>query len=294
MAATHEQHEVRPWWLLLPTLTLYAVTFVLPLLVVVVESLKVGGTAAVLGAEPLTLENYRAFLSDGVTLRVFLSTVRLAVLITATCLILGYPLALFMRRAGPQMRIVALALVVSPLLTSVIVRNVAWLLVLGREGLVNGAFHAAGLIDTPLPLVYNTFGVVVGVAHVYLAFLILPVFGSLLAIDPAVEESALSLGAPPWRVFLHVTLPLSLPGVIAGATLVFILSMGVYLTPVILGGSFVNTLPMIITDLVRNQFDWSRASAFAVVLLVFIGAVLAMSQRLERRFNRMRGEEPTR
>jgi putative spermidine/putrescine transport system permease protein len=196
-----------------------------------------------------------------------------------------------MRRAGPRLRIVVLALVVSPLLTSVIVRNVAWLLVLGNEGLINTTLRALGIIDQPLPLLYNTFGVVVGVTHVYLSFVVLPLFASLLAIDPSLEENAASLGASPWRIFAHVTLPLSLPGLVAGMTLVFILSMGIYLTPVIMGGSFVTTLAMTITDLVRNQYDWSRAAAFSVMLLAFIGAVLALSYATTRQLSRARGRE---
>jgi len=286
------EHGIRPWWLLLlPVLTLYALALVLPLIVVVGESFSTTSAATALARSSLTFDNYRAFASDGVTLRVFFATVRLAALITMTCVVLGYPLALFMRRAGSRLRIVILALVVSPLLTSVIVRNVGWLLILGREGLINAALRSAGVIDSPLPLLYNTFGVVIGVTHVYLAFLVLPLFANLIAIDPALEESASSLGAPPWRVFLHVTLPLSLSGIIAGATLVFILSMGVYLTPVIMGGGFVITLPMIITDLVRNQYDWSRASAFSMVLLIFVGAILVLSQGAERRLTRARIEE---
>jgi putative spermidine/putrescine transport system permease protein len=288
------QHAIRLEWLLLPTLVLYALAFVLPLVVLIGESFSTSLATTALARSSLTFDNYRAFASDGVTLRVFLTTVRLAALITMACVVLGYPLALFLRRVGPRLRIVVLALVVSPLLTSVIVRNVGWLLILGREGLVNAALRGAGVIDSPLPLLYNTFGVVLGVTHVYLAFLVLPLLASLTAIDPSVEESASSLGAPPWRVFLHVTLPLSLPGIIAGATLVFILSMGVYLTPVIMGGGFVNTLPMIITDLVRNQYDWSRASAFAVVLLIFVGAILVLSQDIQRRLTPARAEERVR
>jgi putative spermidine/putrescine transport system permease protein len=197
-----------------------------------------------------------------------------------------------MRRTGPVMRLVALTIVVSPLLTSVIVRNVAWLLVLGREGMVNTLLRQAGLIEAPLPLLYNTFGVVVGVTHVYLAFLVLPVFSALLAIDPAVEQAAASLGASRFTVFRRVTLPLSMAGVIAGSSLVFVLTMGVYLTPVIMGGSFVTTLPMVMTDLVRTQFDFSRAAAFAVVLLIFIAVILIISSRAERRIEAMRGEMP--
>ena len=280
------QGSGRLWWLLVPTLVLYAIAFAIPLVVLLVESFRSNATPAA-----LTFANYQAFAFDGITLRVFFSTIRLAGLITLGCFLLGYPLALFMRRAGTRLRIILLTIVVSPLLTSVIVRNVGWLLVLGREGLINQALRSLGLIDSALPLLYNTFGVVLGVVHVYLAFLVLPLFGSLVAIDPAVEESASSLGAAPWRVFLHVTLPLSLPGIVAGATLVFILSVGVYLTPVIMGGGFVNTLAMIITDLVRNQYNWSRAAAFAMVLLVFVAAILVLSQGIERRFGRAAAEE---
>jgi putative spermidine/putrescine transport system permease protein len=284
-----ERASYRPWLLLLPSAILYACVFALPLGVLLSDSVR--PPAAPGQAAGLSLAYYQAFWTDGVTFSIFLSTVWISVLVTAACVVLGSPLALFMRRAGPRLRIVVLALVVSPLLTSVIVRNVAWLLVLGNEGLINTTLRALGIIDQPLPLLYNTFGVVVGVTHVYLSFVVLPLFASLLAIDPSLEENAASLGASPWRIFAHVTLPLSLPGLVAGMTLVFILSMGIYLTPVIMGGSFVTTLAMTITDLVRNQYDWSRAAAFSVMLLAFIGAVLALSYAVTRQLSRARGRE---
>lgn len=284
-----ERASYRPWLLLLPSAILYACVFALPLGVLLSDSVR--PPAAPGQAAAPSLAYYQAFWTDGVTFSIFLSTVWISVLVTAACVVLGYPLALFMRRAGPRLRIVVLALVVSPLLTSVIVRNVAWLLVLGNEGLINTTLRALGIIDQPLPLLYNTFGVVVGVTHVYLSFVVLPLFASLLAIDPSLEENAASLGASPWRIFAHVTLPLSLPGLVAGMTLVFILSMGIYLTPVIMGGSFVTTLAMTITDLVRNQYDWSRAAAFSVMLLAFIGAVLALSYAATRQLSRARGRE---
>lgn len=284
MSQTSDGDGYRPAWLLLtPGGAVYVVSFLFPLVLLAIASFRpseVSGSAAT----GWTLSQYREFFADGVTTSIFLATVRLAAIVTVVCLVLSYPLALYMRGAGPRTRIAILLVVVSPLLTSVIVRNVSWLLVLGREGLINTALRASGLIEAPLPLIYNTFGVVVGVTHVYLSFLVLPLFGSLLAIDRSVEESAASLGASPLGVFLRVTLPLSLPGAIAGATLVFILTMGVYLTPVIMGGSFVATLPMEITDLVRNQFEWSKAAAFSILLLVFIVLALAVSQIIEGRF----------
>lgn len=282
--------RVESWLLLLPSAAIYMAVFFVPLGLLVYASFQAGGASRGVQDTSLTIANYREFVSDGVTFKIFLLTVRLAAIVTATCLVLAYPLALFMRRAGPVLRAALLLVVVSPLLTSVIVRNVAWLLVLGREGIINQLLRSAGLIESPLPLMYNSFGVVVGVTHVYLSFLVLPLFGSLLAINPAIEESAMSLGASPWRVFWSVTLPLSFPGAVAGATLVFVLTMGVYLTPIIMGGSFVTTLPMVITDLVRNQFEWSKAAAFAIVLLAFVGLVLGLSQRIERRSSHFRGD----
>jgi putative spermidine/putrescine transport system permease protein len=257
-------------WLLLPSAALYVLTFLIPLAVVVVFSFaSYHAGVTTLGH---SLDNYREIFADGVTLGIFTHTIKLAIAITLICLVVGYPVAITMRRARPRVRLVLLVLIVSPLLTSVIVRNVAWLLILGRTGLINQALVDLGLVSTPLPLMYNDLGVVIAVVHVYLSFMVLPIFASLNAIEPSIEESAASLGATAWRTFVHVTLPLSLPGIAAGSTIVFILSMGIYLTPVIMGGNFVVTVPMVITDLVHNQFNWANASALAVALLVFIGA----------------------
>ena len=268
------------WLLLAPTAALYALTFLVPLALLLVFSVATWDRGVIrLG---FSLANYRDFFADGVTFGIFGRTVRLAIFITGACLMLGYPVAAFMRRCGGRMRLVLIVLVISPLLTSVIVRNVAWLLILGRTGLVNKSLQAMGVIDAPLKLMYNELGVVIAVVHVYLSFMVLPIFGALISIEPSLEESAASLGARPWQVFWNVTLPLSMPGVAAGGTLVFVLSMGVYLTPVIMGGNFVVTLPMVISEVVRNQFNWAVGSALAVVLLLFVSVLLGASARLQR------------
>jgi putative spermidine/putrescine transport system permease protein len=203
-------------------------------------------------------------------------------MITLFCLLLGYPVAMLMRRVGPKARLWILLLVVSPLLTSIIVRNVAWVLILGRSGMINDLLISWGLISKPLPLMYNTFGVVLAVVHVYLSFMVLPLFAALSSINNSLEEAAASLGAKPLSIFLNVTLPLSLPGIMAGCTLVFILSMGVYLTPVIMGGNFVVTLPMLIEDAVRNRYNWPEASAMALLLLIAIGIMIVISSSIQK------------
>jgi len=276
-----EKELKKSWWLLSPTIGLYLITFLVPVVMLFVLSLaKFEGSVTTLGFH---LDNYHKIMTDGITLKIFRKTVELSVIITVSCLLLGYPVAVLMRNCSHTARLWLLFFIVSPLLTSIIVRNVAWLLILGRTGIINDTLIDWGLITRPLPLMYNTFGVVLAVVHVYLSFMVLPLFGALNAIDRSIEEAASSLGARPWRVFLTVTLPLSLPGVAAGCTLVFILSMGVYLTPVIMGGNFVLTLPMLITDAVRNQYNWPVASAMAFMLLVAIGAMILLSARLQKR-----------
>ncbi len=272
--------SARAFLLLLPSLALLSFTYVVPMAILFAYGFFAyeGGVIR----PDFTLEHYRQFFTDGVTLRIFRATVELAAVVTAVTLVLGYPVAMLMRRAGPRLRFVILGIIVSPLLTSVIVRNFAWLLILGRQGLVNQLLQGLGWIETPLRLVYNLTGVVVGVVHVYLPFMVLPVYGALAAIDPIAEESALSLGAGPWRTFWHVTLPLSLPGIVAGSTIVFVMTLGVYLTPVIMGGNFVVTLPMVIGENVTRTLHWPAASAQAFVLLGSTALLIFLATRFVR------------
>ncbi len=269
-----ETRPLRAWWLLLPVALLFACTVVVPAVLLLVTSFSSFEGGVTMPA--FSLESYRETFTDGVTLKVFGDTVVLSLWITGAALLIGYPCALLMRRAGPRLRAVLMFMLVSPLLTSIIVRNLAWLLILGRNGIINATLLEHDLIERPLPLMYNNFGVIVAVVHVYLPFAVLPLHSSLHAIDRRIESAAASLGASPLRVFLNVTLPLSLPGISAAATLVFILSMGLYLTPVIMGGNFVNTLSMLITHAAREQYNWPLASAMATLLLASILIAVAL------------------
>jgi len=275
-----DNNKISSWWLLVPTSFLYLITFFIPLITLLVMSFsRFESSVTTLG---FYLDNYEKILTDGITLKIFFQTVELSLMITLFCLLLGYPVAMLMRRVGPKARLWILLLVVSPLLTSIIVRNVAWVLILGRSGMINDLLISWGLISKPLPLMYNTFGVVLAVVHVYLSFMVLPLFAALSSINNSLEEAAASLGAKPLSIFLSVTLPLSLPGIMAGCTLVFILSMGVYLTPVIMGGNFVVTLPMLIEDAVRNRYNWPEASAMALLLLIAIGIMIVISSSIQK------------
>ena len=275
-----DNNKISSWWLLVPTSFLYIITFFIPLITLLVMSFsRFESSVTTVG---FYLDNYEKILTDGITLKIFFQTVELSLMITLFCLLLGYPVAMLMRRVGPKARLWILLLVVSPLLTSIIVRNVTWVLILGRSGMINDLLISWGLISKPLPLMYNTFGVVLAVVHVYLSFMVLPLFAALSSINNSLEEAAASLGAKPLSIFLNVTLPLSLPGIMAGCTLVFILSMGVYLTPVIMGGNFVVTLPMLIEDAVRNRYNWPEASAMALLLLIAIGIMIVISSSIQK------------
>ena len=275
-----DNNKISSWWLLVPTSFLYIITFFIPLITLLVMSFsRFESSVTTVG---FYLDNYEKILTDGITLKIFFQTVELSLMITLFCLLLGYPVAMLMRRVGPKARLWILLLVGSPLLTSIIVRNVAWVLILGRSGMINDLLISWGLISKPLPLMYNTFGVVLAVVHVYLSFMVLPLFAALSSINNSLEEAAASLGAKPLSIFLNVTLPLSLPGIMAGCTLVFILSMGVYLTPVIMGGNFVVTLPMLIEDAVRNRYNWPEASAMALLLLIAIGIMIVISSSIQK------------
>lgn len=279
-----ENRPLRALWLTSPTALLYISTFLVPFGFLLVTSFfKFDGGVTTPGFH---LDNYAKLFTDGITMAVFRDTVFLAVFITAIALVVAYPVAMLMRNVGPRTRLLLIYVLVSPLLTSIIVRNLAWLLILGREGIINRWLMNWGLISSPLPLMYNEFGVMIAVVHVYLPFAVLPIYSSLSAIDRRTEAAAASLGASPVRVFWNVTFPLSLPGVSAACTLVFILSMGLYLTPVIMGGNFVVTLSMLITTAARDQYNWPAAAAMSVLLLVSISAAVLLTSTLSKLLKR--------
>jgi ABC-type spermidine/putrescine transport system permease subunit I len=227
----------------------------------------------------LTLQNFVRLGNDAVFLRVFANTLRTAVVVTVGTLLLGYPVALAMSRMRRTAAAVTLAVVLLPFWTSVLVRSYAWMVLLGRHGLINEAMRAAGLVQTPLRLLNTAFAVHLAMIHILLPYMILPIAGVLRQIDPALPRAASSLGAAPGRVFRQVVLPLSMPGVIAGTLLVFVLSLGFYITPALVGGP----RDMMLSQLIAQQVDllnWPYAACLSATLLAVTLALLALSQAL--------------
>lgn len=222
-------------------------------------------------------------LADAVTeprnQRVAWTTLQIALVATALTVVLAYPVAATLSRLSGRWLAVALMFVVFPLLTSVLVRTFAWIVLLGREGLINQVLLAQGLIAQPLPMMFNRIGVFVGLVHVLLPMAVLPIYASIRSIDPRLLRAAESLGASPVVVFRTVFLPLSLPGVYAGALLAFIAAMGAFITPVILGGPRDVMLAGMIGQLVEEALEWREAAALSVLMLIASLALLVVQSR---------------
>jgi ABC-type spermidine/putrescine transport system permease subunit I len=256
--------------LLAPLLLLWAGLFVYPLLRLLPESLFAPG---------FTLEHYRRFLTVPLYLGVLVRTLRIAALTTALCLVLGYPTAYFLSRLSPRWTKVLLVFVVLPLWTSVIVRVYAWMALFQTNGLVNRVLLDTGVIGEPLRIMYREGAVLVGMVHVLLPFMILPIYSVLRGLDPRLVTAAQNLGANGWQAFRRVVLPLSLPGAVTGTMFVFILSLGFYITPALLGGPRVLMVATIIDQQVNEMLNWPFAAAMAVVLLGLTLGLVALFTR---------------
>jgi ABC-type spermidine/putrescine transport system permease subunit I len=227
-----------------------------------------------------TLEHYAKLFGEPAYLRAFRNTTEISVWVTAIALLLGYPLAYLMRVVSPRARAVLVVLVLVPFWTSVLVRTFAWMVILGRRGLVNQVLMGWGVTERPLALIYNMLGVQIGMVHVLLPFMVLPLLSVMARIDESLVTAARSLGASPRQAFLRVFLPLSLPGVSAGCALVFLLAVGFYITPALLGGEGQVTFTTLIELVVRDLLDWNFGATLGVFLLTVVGALFVLSSTL--------------
>jgi putative spermidine/putrescine transport system permease protein len=226
-----------------------------------------------------TLENYRRIVSEDIYWRSFALTFEISLLVTVLALLLGYPIAYAASAAPKGLSIVILALVVLPFWTSVLVRAYAWLALLQRTGVINHLLQGLGIIDEPLALVHNTFGTVVATLHILLPFMVLPLYATMQKIPRDLLQAGASLGGSPSHTFWRIFLPLSLPGVLAGSTLVFVLSLGFYITPELLGGGRTVMVSMLVSRNVELYNQWGAASAVGVVLLVGVAVIFLVVSR---------------
>ena len=228
----------------------------------------------------LSFENYERMMKSKAYIRIFLTTFKISILTTIICAAIGYPLAYFMSQLSRKWANICMIGVLIPFWTSLLVRTYAWLVLLQKKGLLNNMAIEMGLISEPIKIVHNTTGTLIGMVHIMLPFLILPLYANMRAIDKDALKAASSLGATPTRAFWTVFFPLSLPGLLAGLLIVFVLCLGFYVTPTILGGGRVIMAAMKISSNIELYFSWGAASALGVVLLVVTGIILFIASKL--------------
>lgn len=231
-----------------------------------------------------TLENYARIVTDEFYREVMWRTLGLGVGVTIACLLLGYPVAYLIVRGDPKWRLPLTLLVIFPLMLNLVVRSFGWIALLTNGGLVNNLLTSLGIIDEPLKLMFNLTGVMIGMTHIYLPFMVLMLVASLQNVPRDVEAAASTLGSSRLHVFTAVTLPLTAPGIIAGSILVFVLSISALVTPRMLGGPTYQVMATLIYDEYMQLLDWSSGSALSFTLVVIAIAIIWFSNRATKRW----------
>ncbi len=258
-------------WLLAPAVLLIGICFLYPVSWLLQRSVS----------EPVWgLQNYITIFSKTIYLGVLWNTVAIAGATTFFCALIGFPVAYSMAHSTPWIRKVLIFSVLIPFWTSILVRSFAWLVILQGGGIINDFLIGVGLIAQPLDLVYNRFGVLLGMVQVLLPFMVFPLFSVMTRIDGSYFKAATNLGATPIRAFFRVYLPLCLPGLATGAMLVFIIALGYFITPALLGGRGDIMIAQLIFERIDEFGDWPLASALAIVLLVGTGLLFLIINAL--------------
>lgn len=265
--------EVASLALAAPFLILAFVTFILPLGSLLHESLFLPAP---------TLAHYERAVTEPVYLRVMLRTLRIAASVTVLTLLLAWPLAWLMARSSGLKLAILVASVLLPLWTSVLVRTYAWMVLLQKNGVINQLLMGAGITSEPLRLLYTEGAVVLAMSHVLLPFMVLPIFSALRGIPDDYSRAAQMLGASEWATFREVIFPLSLPGVTSGCLMVFLLALGFFVTPALIGGPQQMMIATLVSQQVREMLDWSFAGALVGVLLAFVLLIAILFKRAVR------------
>jgi putative spermidine/putrescine transport system permease protein len=264
------RRALRGCLLILPALGFATVMFFYPLGSLVATSLYDGGW---------TTKHYSRVLVQPAYATILLYTLRMAVIVTLLCLVLGYPLAYRLVTAGRGWKFVLLTVILLPFWTSVLVRTYGWMVILYPNGLLNTLLVRTGLLRDPLELVHNTTGVLIGMGQIMLPYMVLPVAAVMEGVDRTLLQAARSLGASPWKAFLKVFLPLTLPGVYAGSLLVFIISLGFFVVPALMGGTRDIMLAQLIQFNVSTVLNWGFAASLSTILLVITLTIYGLAYR---------------
>ena len=274
----------RPWLLLSPSLVILIGVFVVPLGILGRYSFYRTASGGVM-VPAWTLDQYARFLLDPHHFRVLGTTVALAFGVTLVTAVLGYPLAYGLARArSPRRRALGVTALLIPLMTSVVVRSYGWMILLASTGVVNASLVAAGIVSRPIQFLFTPTGVVIALAEVLLPFMVLSLLPVLQGVDVALEEASHSLGASPLATFRHISLPLSLPGLVSGSVLVFVLSVGAFATPRLVGGPTTDIITVLIYEQTLSLLNWPFGAAAAWVLLLLVLTLIWAQGFLLRRY----------
>lgn len=273
----------------LALLALPAVVLLLPFLLAVVFVLRFSFSADTQAIEGFSLERYLGLL-DPFFLRSVVLTLKLAALSTVICLVLAVPVAMLMAAiTQPIWRRVVTSLILLPMILNLLIQSYGWIMVLGPNGIINGVLLKLGLLDRPVQLLFNEIGVLVGLVQTALPLAVFPILGSMRAISAQYLEASASLGAPPWRSFRDITLPLLKPGLIGAASIVFAFNASAFAVPLLLGGRRVQTMGVAIRDMISPMFDWAGAAAAGVTLIAITLATLMAATWLSTRTAQWQG-----
>lgn len=279
LAQTDQAADKRPWLLLSPSLLAITLLVVIPMAFILVYSFYENVDLAV-DRVAFQFGNWQELLTDSYYHTAIWKTLRLSVIVTVLAAVLGYIPAYFIAMTKFRDKWLLLLLLILPFWISFIIRTLSWIHIFGNQGALNGLFRMLGLTDAPLSLMYNEFTVIVGFIHVFLPYMILNIYVSLEGIDENLEPAARTLGATPWQAFKEVTLPLSMPGLAAGCLLVFVLTGGSYVTPLILGGPNDFLFGNLIYDAVVSELNWPMGATLSFTLLFLLGLVVIAYSRL--------------
>jgi putative spermidine/putrescine transport system permease protein len=271
-------------WAAVPIVAFLTVFFALPILAALIVGFLKYDPVSIIG-DGVTLDNYKRFLIDYFYLRVFVRTLVIAVVVTLASIIIAYPVALHLHNVkSSQTRTFLILIILLPVMVSYVVTAFAWVVILGRNGFVNQALIGSGMLSRPLAFLSQDSGVVIVLIYTFSPFMMMNIYAALEGIDSSLTRAASVLGASPRATFWKITVPLSLPGVLSGTLLVFALSLGAFVTPMVIGGNQVKTVPVLIYNFVSGVFDWPGAGAMAgLLLLVSYGANYVISSFFHRK-----------
>jgi putative spermidine/putrescine transport system permease protein len=265
------------WQLALPLTLFLQIFYLAPLLILLVTSLQSKQPSAA-----LSLSNYVKFFSDRDTLGVLWDTLWLGVQVTLLCLILGYPLAYVFTFASAQWQKWLTFLIALPILTSVVVRTFAWVVILGREGIVNSVLINLGITSTPIKLLFTHLGVVIALTEVQLPLMVVPLIAAMVRLDKRLIDASASLGGGSWRTFWRISFPLTLPGIISGCLLVFVSAINAFITQSIVGGGQIIYMPTYIYQQALTLLNWPFAAAISIILLASVLVIVVAFNTLDK------------